>query len=108
MGTRCGQLYLTCLILLILCVVNKTPEHLLHMCASSCGTLLVDMTVQSDSIVSPSIHVQWGSTPLLRAAQEGHVVVARCLLENGSNVHEQNNVGCVHLMLYSMVVLVSK
>ena len=43
--------------------------------------------------VSPSLHVQSGTTPLLRAAQEGHTDVARILLGYGSNVTEQNNVG---------------
>ena len=41
---------------------------------------------------SPSLHVQWGNTPLLRAAQEGHTEVACFLLENGSTIEEQNNV----------------
>ena len=57
------------------------------------GTLLVDMSLPSESILSPSHHVQWGSTPLLRAAQEGHAEVARFLLGNGSSVTEQDNVG---------------
>ena len=43
--------------------------------------------------VSPSLHVQSGTTPLLRAAQEGHTDIARILLGNGSNVTEQNKVG---------------
>ena len=51
------------------------------------------MPVPPESIVSPSLHVQWGKTPLLRAAQEGHAEIVRFLLENGSNVEEQNNVG---------------
>ena len=37
--------------------------------------------------------MQEGTTPLLRAAQEGHGKIVRFLLENGSNVEEQNNVG---------------
>ena len=53
----------------------------------------VDMSVPSDYTVSASLHVQEGTTPLLRAAQEGHGGVARFLLNNGSNVQEQNNVG---------------
>ena len=36
--------------------------------------------------------MQWGSTPLLLAAAEGHAEVAHCLLENGSSVQEENNV----------------
>ena len=64
------------------------------------------MSIPPDSIQSPSLHVQWGSTPLLRAAQEGHAEVAHFLLENGSNVKEQDNVGrlkgvlssCYHVM----------
>ena len=66
------------------------------------------MSVPSATIVSPSLHVQWGSTPLLRAAREGHAEVARFLLGNGSSVTEQDNVGwpkgiltsCDHLMLF--------
>ena len=72
-------------------------------------TILVDVAVPSHSIVSPSLHVQWGNTPLLRAAQEGHAEVTHFLLENGSNVHEQNSVsrpqGVLstfdHLMLFA-------
>ena len=63
-----------------------------HVHQLMCGTLLVDVSVPSDFIVSPSI-VQSGSTPLLRAAQEGHAEVAWFLLGNGSSVTEQNNVG---------------
>ena len=87
---------MTCLILFTLCVVNKTPvlEFCLHMC--SCGTLLVDMSVPSNSISPPSPRthtcVQWGNTPLLIAAAKGHAEVAHFLLDNGSNVHEQNDV----------------
>ena len=51
------------------------------------------MSVSSGSIVSPSFLVQWGNTPLLRAAATGHADVARFLLESGSSVKEQNNVG---------------
>ena len=77
---------------------NKTPGLFWNdVCTctytSSCGTLVVDISVPSDSIASPSLHVQWGNTPLLIAAEKGHAEVARFLLENGSNVHEQNNVG---------------
>ena len=53
----------------------------------------------SDSIVSSSLHVQWGYTPLLRAARKGHAEVARFLLENGSNVQEENNVSRLERML---------
>ena len=45
-----------------------------------------------DSIVFPSLHVQWGNTPLLRTAQGGHAEIARFLLGNGSDVQEENNV----------------
>ena len=51
------------------------------------------MSVSSGSILSPSIFVQLGTTPLLRAAQEGHAEVAQFLLGNGSSVTEQDNVG---------------
>ena len=63
----------------------------MYMC--SCGTLLVDMSVPSDSIVSPSLHVQEGNTPLLLAAWQGHAGVAQFLLARGSSVQEQDNVG---------------
>ena len=77
-------------------------------CTSWCSSLLVDMPVPSYSLVSPSLHVQLGTTPLLMAAQEGHAEVARFLLGNGSSVTEQDNVGwpkgiltsCDHLMLF--------
>ena len=51
------------------------------------------MPAPPESIVPPSLHVQEGTTPLLRAAQEGHAEIVRFLLENGSNVEEQDNVG---------------
>ena len=59
---------------------------------SRCATLLLDMSVPSDSIVSPSLHVQWGYSPLMRAAQKGHGGVSRFLLARRSSVQEQNNV----------------
>ena len=72
---------------------------------SRCSTLLVDTVcsyaVLLDSAVSPSLHVQWGSTPLLRAAEKGHAQVARFLLENGSSVTEQNKVGWLIRVLSS-------
>ena len=66
------------------------------------------MPASPESIVSPSLHVQWGTTPLLRAAQEGNVEIVRFLLENGSDAEEQDNVGglkgvlscCDWLMLF--------
>ena len=51
------------------------------------------MPVPPESVVSPSLHVQEGNTPLLRAAEKGHAEIVRFLLENGSDVEEQNNVG---------------
>ena len=59
----------------------------------SCDTLLVDMAVPSDSIVSPSLHAQFGYTSLLRAAQKGFGEIARFLIARESSVQEQNNVG---------------
>ena len=47
----------------------------------------------SDSVVSPSLHVQSGATPLFRAAEEGHTEMAQLLLGNGSSVAEQDIVG---------------
>ena len=55
--------------------------------------LVVYILVPSDSIVSPSLNVQSGSTPLLKAAQNGHGKVACFLLEHGSSVREEDNVG---------------
>ena len=52
----------------------------------------VDVSVLTDSFVPPSLHVQWGDTPLLRSAQEGHAEIAHFLLRNGSDVQEENNV----------------
>ena len=109
-----GLLYLSCackplcvlLMGLPFCniVCTCTPVNVVH-------TITIDMWVQSDSIVSPSLHVQWGNTPLLTTAQEGHAEIAHFLLENGSSVQEQNNVGwpkgvmssCKHLMLFPEV-----
>ena len=74
------------------------------------------MPVPPESIVSPSLHVQWGNTPLLRAAQKGNGEIVGFLLKNGSNVEEQNNVGgpkgvlsvcdCIMLFDGSWVLLV--
>ena len=58
-----------------------------------CVHVLVDMSVPSGSILSPSLHVQSGNTPLLRAAVNGHAEVTLFLLRNGSSVMEQDNVG---------------
>ena len=63
------------------------------MYTSWCGSSLVVTSVSSDSIVSPSRYVQWGNTPLLKASWNGHAEVTRFLLESGSSVLEQNNVG---------------
>ena len=65
----------------------------LHKYTSYCGTLLVDMPAPPESIVLPSLHVQWGKTPLLRAAEKGYAEIVRFLLGNGSDVEEQDNVG---------------
>ena len=43
--------------------------------------------------MSPSHYMQWGNTPLLKASWNGHAEVTRFLLESGSSVQEQNNVG---------------
>ena len=51
------------------------------------------MPVPPESIVFPSLHVQWGNAPLLRAAEKGHGEIVGFLLKNGSNVEEQGNVG---------------
>ena len=79
-----------------MCIINVTALLLsahVRTYTSSCGTLLVDMSVPSDSIVSSSLHVQEGNTPLLLAAWKGHAGVAQFLLARGSSVQEQNNVG---------------
>ena len=59
----------------------------------------VDVSVLTDSFVPPSLHVQWGNTPLLISAQGGHAEIARFLLWNGSDVHEENNVSRLDRML---------
>ena len=51
------------------------------------------MSIPPEYIVFPSLRVQEGTTPLLRAAHQGHAEIVRFLLENGSDVEEQNNVG---------------
>ena len=43
--------------------------------------------------------MQWGYTPLLMAAQEGHAEIARFLLGNGSNMKEENYVSRLERML---------
>ena len=58
----------------------------------------VDVSVLTDSFVPPSLHVQGGNTPLLRSAQEGHAEIARFLVWNGSEVHEENNVSRLERM----------
>ena len=66
------------------------------------------MSAPPESIVFPSLHVQWSNTPLLSAAEKGHGEIVRFLLENGSDVEEQDNVGgpkgvlscCDGLMLF--------
>ena len=63
------------------------------MYTSWCDSPLVVTYVPSGSIVSPSRYVQRGVTPLLKASLNGHAEVARFLLESGSSVQEQNNVG---------------
>ena len=44
------------------------------------------------SIVSVSLHVQWGYTPLLRAVVKGHTDIAHFLVDNGSIFNEQSSV----------------
>ena len=51
------------------------------------------MSIPPEYIVFPSLHVQEGTTPLLRVAEKGHAEIVRSLLENGSDVEEQDNVG---------------
>ena len=58
----------------------------------------VDVSILTDSFVPPSLHMQWGNTPLLRSAQEGHAEIARFLLRNGSNVQEEDNVSRLESM----------
>ena len=59
------------------------------------------MLAPPESIVFPSLHVQWGNTPLLRATQKGHGEIVRFLLVNGSDVEEQDNVGGLKEVLSS-------
>ena len=58
----------------------------------------VDVSLLTDSLVPPSLHVQGGNTPLLISAQEGHADIARFLLWNGSYVQEENNVSRLERM----------
>ena len=39
--------------------------------------------------------MQWGYSPFLRAAQQGHAEVARFLLQSGSVFNEKNSVSAV-------------
>ena len=70
-------------------------ECCMHKYTNRCGTYTTSryMSVPPDSIACPTLHMQRGNTPLLRAAGNGHAEVARFLLENGSNVEEKDNVG---------------
>ena len=43
--------------------------------------------------MSPSLPVQWGYTPLLRAVAKGHADIARFLLASGSDFDERNSRG---------------
>ena len=64
------------------------------------------MSVPSVSIVSPSRHVQWGYTPLLRAVGKGHADIARFLLASGSVFNERNSVSArVHVYQSPIVVV---
>ena len=59
------------------------------------------------SIVSPSLHVQWGCTPLLRAVAKGHADIAHFLLASGSVFYERNSVSaCVHVYQYRSPIVV--
>ena len=62
------------------------------------------MSVPPDSIVSPSLHVQEGRTPLLLAAWKGHGGVARFLLHNRSTVQEEDNVGWPNGVSSSVII----
>ena len=56
--------------------------------------------------MSPSLHVQWGYTPLLRAVAEGHADIARFLLASGSDFDERNSVSArVHVYQSPIVVV---
>ena len=57
-------------------------------------------------LMSPSLPVQWGYTPLLRAVAEGHADIARFLLASGSDFDEQNSVSArVHVYQSPIVVV---
>ncbi len=57
------------------------------------------------SIKTPSLHVQWGYTPLLRAVVTGHADIARFLLASGSDFDERNSVSArVHVYQSPIVV----
>ena len=51
------------------------------------------MPAPPEYIVFPSLHVQEGTTPLLRAVEKGRGEIVGFLMKNGSNVEEQDNVG---------------
>ena len=58
------------------------------------------------SIMSPSLPVQWGCTPLLRAVAAGHADIARFLLASGSDFDERNSVSArVHVYQSPIVVV---
>ena len=60
----------------------------------TCGTITLVTHPQASLciIFHLSLNEQRGKTPLLLAVFKGHAEVAQFLLENGSDVHEQNNV----------------
>ena len=58
----------------------------------SCGSYVIFCACYPVTYFIISLNEQWGKTPLLRAAVNGHAEVARFLLDSGSDVHEQDNV----------------
>ena len=73
-------------------MLSEQLYQLMRYTTSRCVSLSICLYHQI-SIVPPSLHLQEGNTPLLRAAQKGHAEIVCFLLENGSNVEEQDNVG---------------
>ena len=56
--------------------------------------------------MSPSLHVQWGYTPLIRAVVTGHADIARFLLASGSDFSERDSVSArVHVYQSPIVVV---
>lgn len=70
---------------------DETQETALTL--ACCG----GFTEVADILLKGGADIELGaSTPLMEAAQEGHLDLVKFLLENGSNVHAQTQTGTIN------------